>query len=69
PVDVPRWDDVVDIDDVHDHTIKEIEHFFRTYKDLQDDAIQVEGFDGEDEAKAAFKRARQLYEQTFSDTQ
>jgi inorganic pyrophosphatase len=69
PVDDPRWDDVADIDDVHDHTIKEIEHFFRTYKDLQDNAIQIEGFDGEDEAKAAFKRARQLYEQTFSDTQ
>lgn len=63
PVDDPRWKNVQDIEDIHDHTIKEVEHFFETYKDLQEDEIEIEGFSGKEDAIAAFKRGRKLYKQ------
>ena len=35
PIDDPRWDDVLDLKDINKHTLKEIEHFFATYKKVQ----------------------------------
>ena len=35
PTDDPRWDDVKDLSDINKHTLKEIEHFFATYKKIK----------------------------------
>lgn len=65
PVKDPRWDEVRDIGDVNKHTIKEIEHFFCTYKQLQDKICTVSGFENRAKALAAFKESRELYLKKF----
>lgn len=63
PVEDKRWDEVKDIGDVNPHTIKEIVHFFETYKQLKGKPVEVtiSGQQSRTEAEAAFERARQLY--------
>ena len=65
PVEDPRWDEVQTLDDVNKHTLREIEHFFQTYKGLQDKVVEINGFSGKDDAKAAFTRSRELYQAEF----
>src|SRR3990167_3685821 len=45
PIDDPRWQLVKDLPDINPHTIKEIGHFFSTYKKLQNKEVQVTGFE------------------------
>ncbi len=66
PVDDPRWDDVIDINDVNPHTKKEIEHFYSTYKKLQNKEVSVNGFKGKADAQAAFERGIELYNEKFA---
>lgn len=66
PTTDPRWKEVKDIGDVNPHTLKEIEHFFTTYKKLQNKVVEVKGFDGAMEAKSAFARGCQLYQEKFA---
>jgi len=61
PIDDPRWDNVQDLKDVNPHTLKEIEHFFTTYKKLQDQKVVVNGFKDASAARAAFTRGAKLY--------
>jgi inorganic pyrophosphatase len=61
PIDDPRWKEVQDLADVNKHTTKEIEHFYMTYKNLQNKVVEVTGFSGKAEAEAAFDRAREMY--------
>lgn len=64
PVDDPRWSDVKDLGDINKHTLKEMEHFFSTYKKIQEKEVSVNGFEGVEAARAAIERAQDLYEQT-----
>lgn len=63
PVEDKRWDDVQDIKDLNAHTLKEIVHFFETYKNLKGKPVVVEinGYEGREAAEAAFERACALY--------
>ncbi|MEK7601915.1 MAG: inorganic diphosphatase [Patescibacteria group bacterium] len=61
PVDDPRWKEVNDLADVNKHTLKEVEHFYSTYKQLQNKEVVINGFEGKDVAKQAFARACELY--------
>lgn len=63
PIDDKRWDDVRDITDVNKHTLKEITHFFETYKQLKGKPVEVKlnGYEGAAAAREAFTRARTLY--------
>lgn len=61
PAGDPRFKDVKDIKDVNQHTLKEISHFFATYKQLQEKVVEVGEFEGVDAAKSAFDRAVKLY--------
>ncbi len=63
PTDDPRWDDVKDLSDVNKHTLKEIEHFFSTYKKLQNKSVEINGFEGADKAKEAVTRSISLYKE------
>ena len=65
PVSDPRWDEVQDLGDINKHTLKEIEHFYTTYKKLQNKVVEVTGFKGRDEAAEAFDRALDLYKKEF----
>jgi inorganic pyrophosphatase len=66
PHDDPRWNDVQDLADINKHTLKEIEHFFTTYKKIQNKTVEVQGFQGRTEAQAAFKKGCQLYADKFA---
>lgn len=63
PVSDPRWNDVKDLGDVNKHTLKEIEHFFATYKQLQKKVVEVQGFEDKAAAAAAFAKSLDLYKQ------
>lgn len=65
PVDDPRWDHVQDLDDINKHTLKEIEHFYSTYKKLQNKHVEVHGFKGKKEAEEAFELGRKIYSDKY----
>lgn len=68
PRDDKRWDNVQDLDNVNPHTIKEIEHFFETYKKLKgkENTVEIKGFKGKAEAIEAVKKSIDLYKDKFS---
>lgn len=61
PAKDPRWNDINDLEDLNEHTLREIAHFYSTYKDLQDKEVVVKGFKGAKEAKDAFAEGIALY--------
>jgi inorganic pyrophosphatase len=65
PTDDPRWNEVKDLEDINKHTLKEIEHFYSTYKKLQNKVVEVKGFQGRAEAEAAFEEGQKLYNAKF----
>jgi len=48
------------------HTLKEMEHFFTTYKQIQNKVVEVSGFEGKDAAHDAVKKSIELYKKEFS---
>lgn len=66
PVNDPRWDEVADLKDINKHTLKEMEHFFTTYKKIQNKVVEVSGFEGKDAAQAAVLKSIELYKKEFS---
>ncbi len=61
----PRWDDVQDLGDINKHTLKEIEHFFLTYKKLQNKEVHIDGIEGKEQALAAITKSQELYKEKF----
>lgn len=61
PVEDPRFSDVKDIADLNKHFIKEMTHFFETYKKVQNKEVKVGEWRGAKEAKEAFEHSRKLY--------
>lgn len=57
PVKDPRWADVKDLSDVNKHTLKEMEHYFTTYKKLQHKEVIIRGFGDKQAAMDAFSKA------------
>ena len=41
PIEDRRWESVQDLSDINGHTLKEIQHFFETYKQLKGDRKSV----------------------------
>lgn len=66
PKDDPRWENVKDISDINPHTLKEIDHFYMTYKKLQNKVVETHGFNGAAEAKAAFAKSIEAYKAKFN---
>lgn len=62
PVDDPRFNEVQDLADLNKHFIKEMTHFFETYKKVQNKVVEVGNWHGKTEAMAAFERSRELYQ-------
>jgi inorganic pyrophosphatase len=63
PSDDPRFAEIKDLADVNKHTLKEISHFFLTYKQIQKKEVSVEEWQGKEAAEAAFDRAVALYKE------
>lgn len=65
PVSDPFAEDIHELDDIPKHTLKEIEHFFQVYKDLEGVTTRTRGFEGATEARQAITTAMALYQKTF----
>jgi inorganic pyrophosphatase len=66
PVKDKRWDHVLGLSDINPHTLKELKHFFETYKNLKGDSVEVPGFKDKAEAVAAFKKSVEMYKKKFA---
>lgn len=65
PTHDPFTDEIRDIGDVRSHALKEIEHFFEVYKDLEGVRVRSRGFDDVKAAKRAIQHAVRNYEREF----
>ncbi|HEU4677719.1 MAG TPA: inorganic diphosphatase, partial [Candidatus Paceibacterota bacterium] len=61
PVDDPRFEEVRDLTDLNPHFVKEMTHFFETYKKIQNKEVKTGAWHGVAEAKAAFTRSVSMY--------
>jgi len=50
PVSDPIWNKLNDLSDMNPHMVKEIEHFFQVYKDLEEKKVDVGGWGDANEA-------------------
>jgi inorganic pyrophosphatase len=64
PVHDPRYEDILDLVHVPTHLLKEIEHFFETYKHLERKHVQSFGWSTAEFARHAVLRGMALYEQS-----
>ncbi len=63
PVEDPRFDEIQSLGDINTHTLKEIQHFFETYKKVQNKSVEVPGFEDVDSAKEAFESSIIAYKE------
>lgn len=61
PVGDPRFAHVKELSDVNPHTLKEVAHFFTTYKQLGNKEVVVKGFRDRAGGEAVFAEARRMY--------
>ncbi|MCD6463060.1 MAG: inorganic diphosphatase [Thermotogae bacterium] len=61
PLKDPLWNYIEDLNDVPPHLLKEIEHFFSIYKELEEKVTEVEGWGSKAEAIEIIKKARERY--------
>lgn len=70
PASDKRWDDTNDLADINKHNLKEIVHFFETYKELKSDTkkatVEIKGVKGKADATAAVEKSIQLYKEKFA---
>ena len=65
PADDPRFTNILDIKDVNPHTLKEIEHFWLTYKKIQNKEVSIDGIEGRVAAETAFEESLKLYKEKY----
>jgi inorganic pyrophosphatase len=65
PVGDPYSEGLSDLEDIPAHYLKEIEHFFQVYKDLEGTRTETRGFEGAGAARDAVVRAIELYDAKF----
>lgn len=63
PIADPRWSEVQDLGDINKHTLKEMEHFYSTYKKLQNKEVEITGFAGAEVARETFIEGLRLYQE------
>lgn len=62
--DNPRMDAIKTLDDVekwNSHMLKEISHFFKVYKELQEKEVKIIGWEGVEAAKQEIARAVEMF--------
>jgi len=65
PVSDPRWDEIGDLEDINKHTLKEIQHFFETYKQIEDKEVVISGFENKANAIESVDKSVKLYQDKF----
>ena len=64
PVSDPIWNSLNDLSDMNSHQIKEIEHFFQVYKDLEKKKVDVGGWGNAGEALKIYQQCVNRYEKS-----
>lgn len=59
----PRFEQMRRLEDVPEHMLKEIAHYFRTYKELEEKVTEVLQWEGVEAAYEMISRCRERYEQ------
>lgn len=67
PIHDPHWNEIHSLDEVPRHLLREIEHFFTIYKDLEEKEVRVEGWASREDAEVVIREARARYLDTFRD--
>ena len=65
PATDPQFEEVSGLADAPKHFLREVEHFFVVYKQLEGKAVESKGWADEIEARAAIDSALNLYRDTF----
>ncbi len=68
PTHDPFAEEIRDLEDIRGHALKEIEHFFEVYKDLEGVRVRSRGFDNAAAAKKAVLHAVANYRRRFRPT-
>ncbi len=61
PIADPLWNHIEKLGDAPPHLLKEIEHFFSIYKDLEDKKTGVEGWEDRETAIKVIEEAKKRY--------
>ena len=62
----PFTEEIRDITDIRSHALRELEHFFQVYKDLENVRVETRGFDNAKAAKKVILAAVASYRKKFS---
>jgi inorganic pyrophosphatase len=65
PLEDPYTENLVELSDLRPHALKEIEHFFQVYKDLEGVTTRTRGFEDAKAAREAISYAATLYQNRF----
>jgi inorganic pyrophosphatase len=65
PTKDPYYGEYFDIADIPQHYLREVEHFFGIYKDLEGKRMEVKGWQKSDSAAEVIMEAIQMYEDRF----
>lgn len=65
PVSDPIWNKITNLEEVNPHQLKEIEHFFQVYKDLEKKKVGIEGWEDKEAAISAIVDAQQRYQENL----
>jgi len=60
----PLWNHIESLSDITPHLLKEIEHFFKIYKELEEKKTGVEGWEDRESAIRIIKQSQQRYKKT-----
>lgn len=66
PIKDPRFDEIKELSDVQPHILKEIAHFFKVYKDLQNKKVEVGEWKDREKAYKDIEKSFKLYNEQFS---
>jgi inorganic pyrophosphatase len=65
PLHDPYHQEFFDIADIPQHVLKEVEHFFRTYKDLEGKRVEILGWGKSDEAVKIVMQSVERYAEKY----
>lgn len=65
PVEDPRWEEVKDLADLNQYTLKEFKHFLETYKLIENKKVEITGVEGKNKAIEAVEKSIRLYKEKF----
>jgi len=65
PCDDPYHNDVFDIADMPQHYLREIEHFFHIYKDLEGKRVEIQGWEKSESAVAIIQKSMDRYQAKY----